>query len=367
MLEDIKKNILNEINIYYNTIIKFLLILIIILQFNRTENTLIYIGLIVIIIIKIIINKKKIISVETKTTKKYNIIKISNNKRNKIHILYKNIFSCIMFPIYLMNLKTNITENIKKYIRTDSYNKSYSVIRYSLTSVLPDKCIIILNHTFIDNHDYLNISLLLLLFPNHKHIGITHNKSSNKLVKKTTYMGKILVDLYTIDNNNINAMYRDISNEIKNNDKVLIVIYPEGIIKRTTNIKNYEITADIENFNVIENKCFNYKKGAFVLALMNDIPIIQGIFYAPMPNYKYKYFDKEYDIKHINHIGVKLYNKYQSKKSFAFNKELTDNNIIDYIESNSKQIERFRYIMEEKFKKRYIETLVESHKFNISL
>ena len=115
---------------------------------------------------------------------------------------------------------------------------------------------------------------------------------------------------------------------------------------------NYYINQQkINNFNIIEDNCFNYRKGSFVLALMNSIPIIQTICYSPMPDNNYNYFNNEYKIKHINHIGVKILKAYYYKS----NSELTDS----YIENYRKKLESI-------FKKQYIKTLLSAHKFNIT-
>jgi 1-acyl-sn-glycerol-3-phosphate acyltransferase len=144
---------------------------------------------------------------------------------------------------------------------------------------------------------------------------------------------------------NIDTIYQDIKNIIDNNKKIIIIIYPEGNIKRTCNI-NYDINKpNIDNFEIIEEKCFNYKKGAFEMSMMNNVPILQTIFYSPMPNYKYNFFNKEYDIKHINHIGINVYNFQKFKKGIT--------------------VENYRKTMEKLFKKRYIETLIKAHRFNI--
>jgi 1-acyl-sn-glycerol-3-phosphate acyltransferase len=157
-------------------------------------------------------------------------------------------------------------------------------------------------------------------------------------------------------------------NYIKNNDKIILIILPEGnsIKKNSHNNLNQK---NISNFNISHNKnCFNYKKGAFIMSLMSNIPVLHGIFYSPLPDYKYtiNYNNQklEHNIKHINHSGIKIYKPEIYSEKIPFTKELTDENILSYIDENNVHIEKYRSIMEQKYVNRYFETLEESHKYN---
>ena len=95
-----------------------------------------------------------------------------------------------------------------------------------------------------------------------------------------------------------------------------------------------------------------------------------NIFYSPLPNYCYvptcKYnIDKinKYVVKHINHIGIKMY-KPSYHNYVGFNDELTDDSIIKYINMNNNNIDSIMSTTEKLFYTRYTETLVESHLFN---
>jgi hypothetical protein len=193
-------------------------------------------------------------------------------------------------------------------------------------------------------------------------------KAFNKNIKKYIYKIYKKFDQYIIYN--VNDFYQDMNKYISSNEKIIIVIYPEGICERKFSVKNYDINQEnINNFNIIENKCFNYKKGAFVLSLMNSIPVIQTISYSPMPNYNYNYFDKNYSIKHINHLGIKIlkpYYKHLPINELSNSMRQVASQSEDYIQENSESIENYRQTMETKFRKRYIETLLSAHKFNIA-
>ena len=207
-------------------------------------------------------------------------------------------------------------------MRTLGCKNSFSVLQYhkSFENKLPNKCILLLNHTHIDNSDYIPIFLLLSLFPEYKYITITSDKykKCNKKMQKYLYiLGKELGGQYIIYDTN--DFYRDMTKHISSHEKIIIIIYPEGMCKRTNSLKNYDINQEnINNFNIIENNCFNYHKGAFVLALMNSIHVIQSISYSPMPNYNYNYFNKNYSINHINHLGVKIFKSIYYERSGSY-------------------------------------------------
>ena len=105
---------------------------------------------------------------------------------------------------------------------------------------------------------------------------------------------------------------------------------------------------------------------------MNSIPVQLSIFYLPVPDYTHTYFNKQYQIKHINHLGINLskpvyYKLYPKYKIDNYNYNLSnESDILNYIEKNSNSIENYRQIMEKKFRKKYIETLLSAHKFNIT-
>jgi 1-acyl-sn-glycerol-3-phosphate acyltransferase len=227
-------------------------------------------------------------------------------------------------------------------MRTLIYHKTNIVIKYPKNINIPNKFILLLNHTHINYDDYTHIFITLLLFPDHKYVIITNN-SCNKFLKKFGFLfGQYIIK----DDKSI--LYEDMSNFIKNNEKIVIIIFPEGNIKRTCSFKNYNINQkNINDFSIIEGRCFNYKKGAFIISLMNKIPILPAIFYSPMPNNNYTYFNKIYKIKHINHIGINIFN----------------NNIDP--KGNINDVEEYRLKMEKIFKKRYINVLLNANKYNI--
>ncbi len=93
---------------------------------------------------------------------------------------------------------------------------------------------------------------------------------------------------------------------------------------------------------------------------MYQIPVIHSIFYSPVPNINYNTIK----IKHINHIGIKFYHPYLYHMSINSSFESSD--IRTFIDINHEYIQDYMKQTEQKFYKRYIETLVESHKFNIN-
>ena len=383
MYESIKKNIIYDINLFYNSIIKFLIILAVIISvgYRLISSELIpfYIAtvtIIIILLIKTIIDKNNSLNIKinlSTTSDSYQVIKIFNKKNIK-HIFYDNSFNIFIYPIiYLLNLGQIKMYNIMKtFIRTISYNNNYSVIRYPNSFIVPDKCIVLLNHSWILNQDITNIYQSLLLFPEHRYIIITRNIYTNNRILQFigNKIGNTLCQQYIITSDNKDTgIYRDIYEYVSNNKKVVVFIFPEGNVYRTTSIKNYDVNKEnIDNFDIYDYKCFKYKKGAFIISLMLQIPIIHSIFYSPIPNYDYNYMNNIYKIKHINHLGIKFYNPeivMNQDASFDEPCELSDVNIKKYIDINYNNIQQYMNKMEQKFYERYIETLLESHNFNI--
>jgi hypothetical protein len=273
------------------------------------------------------------------------IIQISNLKNiNRIYVS-KNNFSSIFKYIKtcLLNLHIKPINITDKFLRTLSYENTYSVIKFTKKiKNIPDKFIILLNHTHIKYDDYSHLALLLMLFPDHKYCIITNNNICNqyKILEK---FKNVFYYQYGIKNNN--NIYEDITKIINNDKKIIIIIYPEGYSFRNCNMNDYDINIpNIDNFQITEEKCFNYKKGAFIMSIMNNIPLLQTIFYSPMPDYDYNYFNKIYKIKHINHIGINIYNFIKFKKGVNY--------------------ERYRSKMEKLFHQRYINTLLLAYKYN---
>ncbi len=350
MFDIIKDTIEDDLIFKNKTEIIFLLVFLIFLYFTRKHflfmNTLYK-------IIVLLYKKSNDININLKKFEKFEVVQISNNTNNKFYnYRINNDFSLsiiniirfvkIAFIIMFNHKFIKINNIIQKVLRLETYNQVYSVIKYpnNFKQKIPDKFILLINHTHI--YDDVHIGLNLSLFPDHEYVLIVKDWFKNDLINKISHK---LLNFYHIKD--AESMYSDINKILNNNKKIIIIIFPEGILKiRTTNITNYDINKpSIENFKIIEEKCFNYKKGAFHLSIMNNIPILQTIYYSPMPNYKYNFFGKEYDIKHINHIGINIY-KFQK-----FKKGIT--------------IENYRKTMEKLFRKRYINTLINAHRFNI--
>jgi 1-acyl-sn-glycerol-3-phosphate acyltransferase len=357
MFEIIKKNIENDFIFMNRTNVIYLLINLLFLHYTKKH---IFFLITILKIIKILNESKFDIDINKKIyDDKFEVTQISNKTQNISFQLYNNKIELLIFVgMIILNYGYSVPTNVSKvFMRNLTYDKSYSVIKYpkNFYKNIPDKFVLLLNHTHINYDDYAHIFLLLLLFPNHKYVITTNNACNNnininnKTIEKfLNILGTKVFGQYVIKDDSI---YNDIQNIIKKNDKIIIIIFPEGNIKRTTNIKKYDINVpNIDNFQIIEEKCFNYKKGAFKISLMNNIPILPTVLYSPMPNNKYKFLDKEYEIKHINHIGINIFNFIDYKKS---------NNDIDL------SIEKYRLRMEKIFHDRYIDTLINGHKNNI--
>jgi hypothetical protein len=365
-MNDIKSLILHDFNIYYNSIITFILILIVI-AINLQLFDLLYIFIILIYINKIKKNKIKSIINSIYCNETHEIVKISNLSM-KPHLFYTNKYILPIYPILCLFNK-HFLENTKIFVRLIAYNNNNIILRYPINFIqsIPDKCIMIINHGWLKRQYITNIFISLLLFPKHKYVICTGSMNiTNKLKKKLGELsGKIIWGQYFLNKNKI-SIFQDIYNMIQNNNKIIILIFPEGNNSMSID-SNYNLMQhNIENFNIYDMNCNNYRCGPFIMSLMSNIPIIQTIFYMPMPNYNYvhnnniKYMN--YYIKHINHIGVKLYHMTSYDINIPFNDKLTD--ITKYIDENSFHIEKYRKIMEDYFHERYIETLIESHKFN---
>ena len=358
MYESIKNNIIYDIKLFNNSLIRFLIIILIV---SIVIKSLVLFLVTILLLIQTL--GSKIPNIELSTYKKYKVIKISNRK-NRIFHFYSNPFNILIYPIiYLLNLCQIKTFNItKSFIRTIAYNNSYSVIRYPTSFIIPDKCILLINHSWVLNQDIINMFQTLLLFPDHRYIVITRNVYTNIKILQLigNKIGNTIYQQYTItpDNKDID-IYQDIYNFVSNNKKVVVFIFPEGNVYRTTSVKKYNVNKEyIDNFEIYDNRCFKYKKGAFIMSLMNQIPIIHSIFYSPVPNYDYNTIK----IKHINHIGTKFYHPYLYPNVINQNSSFDIKNFIDI---NHDYIQLYMKQTEQKFYKRYIETLVESHKFNI--
>jgi 1-acyl-sn-glycerol-3-phosphate acyltransferase len=339
--DNIINTINNDLDFVNKTNIIFLLILLILFYYLKKDN---YFILTIINIIKKIRNPLKI-NVVKKDDEDNEIIQIFDkmNISNQIFnpkILINKLPFIELIKMCLINIKIKSKKTFEIFMRTLLYDNSFSIIKYSKKiKNIPDKFIILLNHTHIDYNDLSHVYLLLSLFPEHNHCVITNDKY--KVIKKyaSAFFNQYVINKETI--------YQDISKIINDNKKIIIIIFPEGNIKRICNT-NFDINKpNIDNFEIIEERCFNYKKGAFIMSMMNNVPILQTIFYSPIPNYNYNYFGKTYEIKHINHIGINVYNFQKFKKGIT--------------------VENYRKTMEDLFKKRYINTLINAHKFNIVL
>ncbi len=341
--DNIIKTIDSDLDFVNKTNIIFLLVLLILFYFLKRSNYFILTIFSIIKKIKNNTNKPLITKMEDNNS---DIIQISNNINISNQIFNPNIILnklqfIELIKMFLINLEIKSHKIVEIFMRTNCYNNSFSVIKYSKKiKNIPDKFIILLNHTHINYDDFTHIELLFMLFPEHKHCIITNNKYTFFEKIKNLFFNQYVINKDTI--------YDDIAKIINDNKKIFIIIYPEGNIKRT--ISNNKCIFNInnpiiKNFEILEEKCFNYKKGAFEISIRNNIPILQTIFYSPMPNYKYKFFDKEYDIKHINHIGINVYNFQKFKKGTS--------------------VENYRKTMENLFKKRYIDTLINAHRFNL--
>lgn len=338
--DNIIKTIDSDLDLVNKTNIIFLLIILILFYFLKRDN---YFILTIISIIKKIKNKSDKPLITKKEDNDTEIIQISN-KRNRTYILKKNVYSLLQyFKLCILNLDKKPIDMTNIFIRTLSYENTYSVIRYSKKiKNIPDKFVLLLNHTHLIHDDYTHIYLNLMLFPEHTYCIITNNNICNKY-KILEKLKNVFYYQYSIKNKE--TIYQDITDIINKHKKIIIIIYPEGYSFRKCSLDYYDINKpNIQNFEIIEEKCFNYKKGAFEISISNNIPILQTIFYSPMPNYKYKYFGKEYEIKHINHIGINIYNFQKFKKRIT--------------------VENYRKTMENLFKKRYIDTLINAHRFN---
>ncbi len=346
--DNIIKTIESDLDFVNKTNIIFLLILLIFFYYLKRDN---YFVLTIISIIKKINNKSNELKIIKKEEEEADIIQISNNINISNQIFNPNIISnklefIELIKMLLINFKTKLHKNVEIFMRTHCYNSSFSVIKYSKKiKNIPNKFIILLNKTHINNDYITHIKLLCMLFPDHKHCIITNNNFKKHEHPLFEDIKHLIFNKYLINGDNI---YNDITNILNDNEKIFIIIFPEGNIKRTILNYNFDInTPNNDNFKIIEKECFNYKNTAFEISIMNNIPILQTIFYSPIPNYKYTYFNKEYDIKHINHIGINVYNFQKFKKGIT--------------------VENYRKTMEELFRKRYIETLINAHKFNIIL
>ncbi len=345
MFNEIKKNIYNDLYII-NKSNKLLILILLILYYYTKKN------IIFIFILYLLKNNNNInININLIEDLNNNIIQISNNNENVFNTRYINVYIMLKYIwTCVCNFNINPKYISQTHMRYFLYKKTNIIMKYpkNININIPDKFLLLVNHPQIIHEDN-SIFMPLLLFPEHKYVIITNNKHS-KISQK---LGSYTFGQYIIKDDK-SLLYEDMSNLIKNNKKIIIIIFPEGNIKRTVSIKNYDINQPkIDNFSIIEEKCFNYKKGAFIISLMNNIPILPCILYSPMPNNKYTYFDKIYKIKHINHIGINIFNFYNYKKKIPFN------NI------NEDDIEKYRSNMEIKFIKRYINVLLNAHKYNI--
>ena len=199
-------------------------------------------------------------------------------------------------------------------------------------------------------------------------IKIIVGNGFSKLIKILKLFGMYLEYYYCIDDNSI--LYVDMCEFINSNEKCCIIMFPEGKITRFSTPKN--LNPNIKNckeFNIIENNCFDYKKGAFVMSLLFKIPIVQTIIYNSCPNFHYNYFNKKYYIKHINHRGSIIYkyithNKHRIYSKIKIPNIINAENIEKFITNNSIPIEKLRKVYQKKFISRYIRSLKNAHKNN---
>jgi len=205
----------------------------------------------------------------------------------------------------------------------------------------------------------------LLLFPDHRYIVITRNVYTNNKILQLigNKIGNTIYQQYIITSENKDiGIYQDIYQYVSNNKKVVVFIFPEGDVYRTSAIKKYDINQENIDNEIYDNRCFKYKKGAFIMSLMYQIPVIHTIFYSPISNINYNTIK----IKHINHIGTKFYHPYLYPDIMSRNSSFESSDIRTFIDINHDYIQLYMKQTEQKFYKRYIETLVESHKFNIN-
>jgi hypothetical protein len=384
---DLLKLINKDIDLYHLTYQKLIInIIIFVYKLRNKINKHIYwylIGGLIILLIKNELNKNKV-TLSTEYDNKYKIIRIKNsrkiNKNNHLVLIMKFLLLLSNFNIYKQH----------KSIDIFFLNQSFSdvIFRIPKNMVFPNKFILLFNHTInsetIDNN---MISIYRKIVPDYKFCIITNIKLIFKKITNTD-------SFYFIKGIAMKKIYQDIFNIINTSSKIIIFIIPEGISPEC-NIK-YNNEENMPNFNIInkdgniskdehlnnknnrflrslriatpnkKNKLFNYRAGAFVMSLMSNIPVCHGILYTSMPNYKYTLSHKnlEHNIKHINHSGIHFYKPEIYSKKIPFTKELTDENILQYIDENKDHIEKYRSIMEQKYITRYFDTLVEAHKYN---
>jgi hypothetical protein len=243
---------------------------------------------------------------------------------------------------------SNFTEE-NNYIFIKNYNKN-----------LPKKFI------FLANHDYKQTDLFTLIYfmvnylYNYKIKIIVGSNIGNFL----NFLENIGIDLdfiYYLDKNK--NIYLDIYNFTKKNEYCCVIFFPEGRITR------YSIPFEIDpntkyhsKFKIIEKNTFNYKNGAFILSYISNIPIIQSIFYNSCPNFKYNFFNKRYNIKHINHRGIIILK--ENIQSYSNINNINKNNIDTFINDNINIIENNKNFYQNNFIINYIKVLQKAHYYN---
>jgi len=246
-----------------------------------------------------------------------------------------------------------------------SYAEKYSNIYIkNYNKHLPDKFILLCNHDYKESDLYTIFYFINKFLSTHK-IKIIVGRG----FAKTIYFFKLLginPDFFHVIDNNINNFYINMNYFVKNNDKCCIIIFPEGSITRYSIPKNINPnTTKCDNFNVIENNCFIYKKGAFVLNYLLGIHVVQSVLYNSCPNFIYTYFGKKYYIKHINHRGMIIfkYNKLNKKK--IHETKITNEFVDRIIFKKKNKIEKKRLKFQNKFINKYIKVILNSHKHNL--
>jgi hypothetical protein len=367
MINKIIKLINDDYNLYNNKFVKLLLIIIIILLYSSIEYYIYYIFIIILIIIKIKIKKR--FNIVTDTSKKYNIIKISNDRKRNLNVnIYRKKY-ILGLCLILSNIKKTLFQNLTKF----SLTHNYLVIQYAkkLDTEIPDKCIIICNHAY-NSHDWINLSLLTYIFPHHKCIIVVKANNIIEKMKKNNIIDIKFVEnfcvnvgFFNLNDNNRKNFYEKIYNIFNKHKKIILIIFPEAKSRYITEINQDSNTQNVDVFNITETGCYNYRNGAFILSLMMDVPIIPVHFYIPVPNHTMTSYDNTIvKIKHINHIGIKIFKPYYHTKKNKFINEYNYENIEQYILENKVDIENYRSNMETFFRNNYIKTLINAHVFN---
>ena len=206
LTNNFRNNIINTINsdilMYNKTICKLniLISMILIYVYMKLKNNII--PYIIFAKLVLVFNIKQLppVNITESYEQDYSVIKISNNITNiQNNFLTKKYYILILIIHIIMNHINTHTDKISGvFVRTLSYPRSKIVIRYDnyYNTHVPNKFVLLLNHTFVDNDDYTHLFQTISLFPDHKYVVITSAKFNKYINNIMAFFGSHLFCQY---------------------------------------------------------------------------------------------------------------------------------------------------------------------------